>query len=134
MDKDIEQINLLAIFHYVVGGMGIFFSCFPLIHMTVGILMITSDDLFTNKSNQRPPPEFMGYFFAFIGGLFFLIGQAISISIIYSGRCLHKKKKYMFSFVLACIACTFAPFGTILGIFTIIVLSRDSTKKLYSVN
>jgi len=33
--------------------------------------------------------------------------------------------------VLACIACAFMPFGTVLGIFTIIVLSRESVKEIY---
>jgi hypothetical protein len=34
-------------------------------------------------------------------------------------------------FVIACIECLFMPFGTILGVFTLIVLSRESVKKLF---
>jgi hypothetical protein len=33
---------------------------------------------------------------------------------------------------MACIECLFIPFGTILGVFTIIVLSRESVKTLFS--
>lgn len=132
MNKDIEQINLLAVFHYIVGGIGVLISCMPLIHVGVGIFLISSPETFNQQQNQPPPPEWFGYLFAGIGVLFFLIGQAISLSIIYSGRCLHKKQKYMFSFVMACIGCIFFPIGTILGVFTIIVLSRDSAKELYA--
>jgi hypothetical protein len=32
---------------------------------------------------------------------------------------------------MACIECLFLPFGTILGIFTIIVLSRESVKTFF---
>jgi hypothetical protein len=32
---------------------------------------------------------------------------------------------------MACIECLFLPFGTILGVFTIIVLSRESVKALF---
>jgi hypothetical protein len=32
---------------------------------------------------------------------------------------------------MACIECLFLPFGTILGVFTIIVLSRESVKELF---
>jgi hypothetical protein len=32
---------------------------------------------------------------------------------------------------MACILCLFTPLGTILGVFTIIVLSRQSVKELY---
>jgi hypothetical protein len=33
--------------------------------------------------------------------------------------------------VIACIECIFLPFGTILGVSTIIVLSHESTKQLF---
>jgi hypothetical protein len=59
------------------------------------------------------------------------MGETLAISTIFSGRFLSRHKKYWFSFVIACILCLFAPFGTILGVFTIIVLSRQSAKELY---
>jgi hypothetical protein len=34
--------------------------------------------------------------------------------------------------VMACIECLFVPFGTILGVFTIVVLSRESVSVLFS--
>jgi hypothetical protein len=37
----------------------------------------------------------------------------------------------MFSFVMAAVMCMFVPFGTILGVFTIIVLSKESVLRLY---
>jgi len=37
----------------------------------------------------------------------------------------------MFSFIFAAILCGLFPFGTVLGVFTIIVLSKDSVKKIY---
>jgi len=72
-----------------------------------------------------------GWFFFMAGLVCFLVGQAVSISVIVSGRFIKKRVRYMFSFVLACLACVFVPFGTILGVFTIIVLSRESVKAKY---
>jgi hypothetical protein len=40
MDRDTEQLNLLAIFHYVVAGLAALFSFFPLIYTTVGVIFI----------------------------------------------------------------------------------------------
>jgi len=34
--------------------------------------------------------------------------------------------------VMACVECLFIPFGTILGVFTIIVLLRESVKALFA--
>jgi hypothetical protein len=35
---------------------------------------------------------------------------------------------------MAAISCIFMPFGTVLGVFTIIVLLRPSVKELFAVN
>ena len=131
MEKDIEQLNLLKIFHYIVGGLGCFFACLPLFHVGMGIFLLVSPESFSGQNNQNHLPDFLAYFFICIGLIFFVLGQALSICIIYSGKCLINRKKYMFSFIIACVSCMFVPFGTILGVFTIVVLSRDSVKKLY---
>jgi len=34
---------------------------------------------------------------------------------------------------MACIECLFMPFGTVLGVFTILVLVRESVKQLFGV-
>jgi hypothetical protein len=43
-----------------------------------------------------------------------------------------KHTRYWFALTMACIECLFIPFGTILGVFTIIVLSRESVKELFA--
>ncbi len=67
-----------------------------------------------------------------IGSVLFLIGLPIAICILIAGRSLAHCKHYSFAFVVACIECIFIPFGTILGVFAIIVLSRESVKALFS--
>jgi hypothetical protein len=42
-----------------------------------------------------------------------------------------KRRGRVFSFVVAAILCLFMPFGSVLGIFTIIVLNRLSVRQLY---
>ena len=44
-----------------------------------------------------------------------------------AARSLALCKRYSFALV-ACIECLFVPFGTILGVFTIVALSRESMK------
>ncbi|BAG00071.1 hypothetical protein MAE_02490 [Microcystis aeruginosa NIES-843] len=80
------------------------------------------------------PPKAFGYLFAALGATTVLLGEALAISAIFSGRFLSRHKKYWFSFVIACILCLFTPLGTILGVFTIIVLSRQSVKELYGLS
>jgi len=130
-DEDLEHLRLLAIFHYIVGGVAVFFALFPLIHFGVGLWMLLSPESLQNSGNGQPPVEFIGYLFVALGLVFVVLGQTMAWLMIYSGRQIQKREKYMLSFVMACVMCMFIPFGTILGVFTIIVLSRDSVKRLY---
>jgi hypothetical protein len=51
-----------------------------------------------------------------------------------AGSKLSNRRGYTFCFVVACLECMFMPFGTILGILSIIVLSRPSVKELFDQN
>lgn len=132
MDRDIEQLNLLAIFHYVVAGLAAIFSLFPLIYTTIGVIFICAARHGTVKPGEDVPPEFLGWIFAALGSGLFLIGIALAICILIAGRSLALRKRYSFALVIACIECLFVPFGTILGAFTIVALSRESAKALFS--
>jgi hypothetical protein len=132
MDRDTEQLNLLAIFHYVVAGLAALFSFFPLIYTTLGVIFIFAARNGTPKPGEELPPEFLGWIFAVIGLLLFIIGVVMAICILIAGRSLALRKRYTFALVIACIECLFVPFGTILGVFTIVALSRESVRALFS--
>jgi hypothetical protein len=132
MNQNAEHLRLLAIFHYVVAGLAALFSFFPLLYTTVGAIFIFAARHGTAKPGEDVPPEFLGWIFAVLGSLLFLIGIAMAICILIAGRSLALRKRYLFILVMACIECLFIPFGTILGVFTIVVLSRESVKALFS--
>ena len=132
MNQDREHLRLLAIFHYVVAGLAALFSFFPLLYTTVGAIFIFAARHGTAKPGEELPPEFLGWIFAVVGLLLFLLGIAMAICILLAGRCLSRNKHYTFALVMACIECLFIPFGTILGIFTIIALLREPVKELFA--
>ncbi len=125
-------MRLLAIFHYIVAGLAALFSLLPLLYTTIGAVFIFAARHGTPKPGEELPPEFLGWIFLVVGLLLFLLGIAIAICILIAGRCLSRCKHYTFALVMACIECLFVPFGTILGVFTIIALSRESVKTLFS--
>ena len=126
MNEDEKYLQLLSIFHYVVGGLAACFACIPIIHLSIGIAMLVGaiDDA----------PEFVGAFMVVIAMFAILVGWTLAVCIIVAGRYLAKRKRYMFCLVIAAISCVFMPFGTVLGVFTIIVLMRPSVKELFAVN
>jgi hypothetical protein len=131
MNRDEEHLRLLSIFHYVVAGLGALFSLFPLFYTAMGAFFIFAAHHWPAKPGQEPPPEFVGWIFIAFGSAFFLVGIALAICILITGRSIAHRKHYWFSFVMACIECIFMPFGTVLGVFTVIVLARESVKRLF---
>jgi hypothetical protein len=132
MNQDKEHLQLLAIFHYVVAGLGALCSFFPLLYTIIGVIFIFAARHGTAKPGEDLPPEFLGWIFAVLGSLLFLMGIAMAICILVAGRSLALRKRYSFALVMACIECVFIPFGTILGVFTIVVLSRESVRGLFA--
>ena len=130
MSENEKYLDLLAIFHYIVAGVMAFFSCFPVIHLVIGILFIVAPDRMVQEG-ETPPPEFFGWIFALVGGFFILLGWTFATCIFIAGRNLKKRRKYMFCLVISCILCVFLPLGTVLGVFTLIVLLRDPVKELF---
>jgi len=131
MNQDTERLQLLAIFHYVVAGVAGLCSFFPLVYSVMGGFLIYAAQ-HPGPNNQEPPPPFLGWIFIAVGAVFFLAGITMAICILIAGRCLSRRKGYSFALVMACIECLFVPFGTVLGVFTIVALSRESVKALFS--
>ncbi|MEL6381165.1 MAG: hypothetical protein AAFQ89_01570 [Cyanobacteria bacterium J06626_18] len=130
--KDTEQLKLIAILHYVLGGIVAASSLLALVHVGIGLSFILSPGAYPPSDGTGFPFEF-GWLF-FITGLTVLItGLILAICLVISGRCLAKRKGYWFSFVVACIECIYTPLGTALGVLTLIVLCRDSVKARYSI-
>jgi len=128
MNQDEEHLKLLSIFHYVVGGLAGLFACFPIIHLIIGIVMLAGG--FQDASGQGPPRA-IGLIFVIMALFIMTLGWTLAVCLIVSGRQLAKRKRYTFCFVLACISCIFIPFGTVLGVFTIMVLMRPSVKNIF---
>jgi hypothetical protein len=129
---DAGQLRTLSILHYVLGGILMLFSSVFIFHVVIG-LWLASGHAFQNQgmpAGQGPPP-FVGYIMAVFGGCAICFGWTMGILNIISGRRIAARRSRVFSIVISAIDCMWFPFGTALGIFTIIVLARDSVKALY---
>jgi hypothetical protein len=47
----------------------------------------------------------------------------VSCSTAYAGRCIQKRRRKLFVYVMAALNCLFIPYEMLLGVFTFIVLS-----------
>lgn len=127
--QDAEHLRLLAIFHYVMAGVTALVGSFPLLHVGLGIAMI----LGVLPGMETDPGAHLG------GWIFFLVGATITTcawifaaAVAWAGRNLAQRRRWTACFVVAVILCALAPLGTVLGVFSILVLQRPSVKALFA--
>ena len=131
--SDDGQLNVLRILHFVWGGLGAALSCLFLIHIAMGVAMLSG--AFDNAGGQpgsAPPPRWMGWLFIGTSGTFLLIGWATAVANILFGRAIGRRKWRVFSIVVAAVNCLAMPLGTALGVFTLVVLLRESVTAQYA--
>ncbi len=121
---------MLAIFHYIVAGLLALMACIPFIHLAIGLVMLFAPRSF-NGGPSPPPPAFVGMILIVVAGFFIVCGWTAAVLLAWSGRCLAQRRRYIFCMVMAAIACLFVPLGTVLGVFTIVVLAKPEVKATF---
>jgi hypothetical protein len=130
MTNDDDQLRLLSIFHYIVGGLAGFSALMPAVYLLFGLFFIFSPGKFANAG--APPPAFIGWILIILGAIFITLGLLVAGLIVTAGRFLSRRKHHLFCLVTAGVECAFMPFGTVLGVFTIVVLMRESVKQMFT--
>lgn len=103
-----RRLDILGIVYYVVGGV-------VAATAAVFLAMVPSGGYFAGAVLVA------GILCLLVGGLFGLTGRLIRV-----------RRGRMFCFIVGCLTClAFIPIGTVLGVFTIVLLSRDDVKSLF---
>jgi len=129
MTQDERVLDLLGVFHYVVGALMILGASIFLIHLAMGVAMVTGQ-----FPDGDAPPQFMGWMFVVLPGLVILVAWTIAAFIIYAGKNIRRRTRHGLCLAMAGIECIFMPFGTILGIFTLVTLMKEDVRLLFDKN
>lgn len=130
---DVDHLNLLSIFYFVAGGLSILGTLLLLVDFAVIQTVLSNPSIWEHQKQPPPPPMVFAMFHLFVWfylvmGLFLMVAAILNIL---SGIFLRARKHRTFSFVVAGINCLQIPLGTVLGVFTIVVLLRESVRELY---
>ena len=126
MNATTDQLRLLAIFHGVLAGLTLLGSLFPLLYVAMGAFVLRG-----GFPGPNPPPAFVGWFIAAFGLAFWagVVGFAVMLGL--AARFLSRARHWTYCLVTAALACAIFPFGTALGVFTILVLARPEVKAAF---
>ena len=134
-----ERMKFLAIGFYVRGGMMLFFGCFFLVYVAMfaavsfipesswnypprGATATANSTPAPQPNNSGAPPVVMFRVMAGImAGVVLLVWVAGALTL-YCGRCIKQRKHRGLVYTMAALNCIFVPYGTLLGVFTFIVL------------
>ncbi len=124
---DEKTLELLAVFHLVLGIITAIFASIPLIHLFVGIAILSRV-----VGAGAEVPRLMGVLFVILASFIILAGWILAIMIIISGKRLKERRSYNFCLAVAFLQCLIVPLGTVLGVFTIITLNKEPVRELFA--
>ena len=104
----------------------------PLIHITLGLFMIFGAFPGAPGPSNKAETLIPGLFFVVIGGALSTIFAIVATLKLLTARRLRERRSKTFCIVTAGISCFGLPYGTALGVFTLLVLSRPSVQALFS--
>jgi len=129
---DADNLKLLAILHFVLAAMSLLGIAFLFLHWLFMHTLIGNPEMWKNQKGGPPPEQFLAifyWFYAIFGGMILAAG----ITNVISGCMILKRRARVFSLIVAALDCMFFPFGTCLGVFTFVVLLRDTVREVYEV-
>jgi len=124
--QDQEHLRILSICWYVMAGLSALSSCPAVIYIGMGGVMVFSPRTF--GSGSPPLPAFMGWMFIGLGLATLLIGWGVAGLMAWAARSLVTRRRIVLIYVVAALACLSVPLGTVLGIFTFVVLARPNVR------
>ena len=126
-DTTVHDLKLLSIGYYIQGGL---FAGYTLL---AGLYFCFIGAVFSNmppaNGNNLPPTAV--HIFAVIFGVIVLLGFAYAVLQFLAAYWLTRRRARGYTLVIAALNCFCVPYGTVLGIFTFLVLQRPAAKELF---
>ncbi len=133
MSQSDNNLRTLGIFHYVYAAVVAFFALIPLLYLAMGIVFAVApwNEMAGGKGASEPPPPIVGILFSAFGGFGVLLVLGVATLVFLAGRNLQRTRNYTLCMITAGLCCLFVPLGTVLGIFTLIELTKSDVRVLF---
>ncbi len=126
--RDADHLRILAAFHYVFAGLALVGIGFLAVHYLI-MRTVMSPEMLAQSPN--PPPEgfldLFVWFYVFFAAMM-IVGGVLNLL---AANNLRKRRSRMFCMVVAGLNCLQFPFGTVLGVFTLVTLNRDTVRAMF---
>ena len=133
MEKDVEHLKLLGIFHYILGGLSLVGALFVGAYFLVIGFVLMANPSSSASSEDNGSASVAGGILIGVGAVLFLIFVVYGVLTLMAGGKYRKHQGgYWFCFTLAIISLILGGIpGIVLGIFSLVVLSRETVKAMF---
>jgi hypothetical protein len=125
-----DQLNVLRILYFVYAGLMGLGGCFPVFHLAMGLVLLFAP-LKPAASSDPFPIKLFGLFFVVMALIFMALIWTMGVLALLTARNLKQPRRLLFCRVTAGILCAMFPFGTALGVTTLIMLSKADMAALF---
>jgi len=135
--RDRDHLRTLAVCYFVVAGLSGLGALFSLIYVVIGALMLSGalPELPGQTTGPAPDAKMLGVIGAVMVGVGLALFALLTTKVIFdilTGRALLRRRSLLLCQITAGITCLSVPIGTVLGIFTFIVLARPSVRDAFA--
>lgn len=117
VDRDVEHLRLLGVFHFVVGGL-----CLVILVFLVLLPLLLGPSYSNGVNSHKSAAQLVGDL---------IVGGLLTLILMLNGWSLKNHHNRISCMVMSIFECLSIPLGTILGVSAILVLRRESVKQLF---
>jgi len=130
---DTEHLKLLSIFHTVMAIALALFGLFPIIHLLVGLGFLFGVEGLAPSGGEPFPEVLFGVMFTVIPLVIILVMEGLAVAVAVAGARLRARRSWMLCVVVAGLSVMLMPpIGTVLGVFSLIVLNRPAVRQAFA--
>jgi hypothetical protein len=129
-----QQLRVLEVLHYALGGITAAFFPFGLyfLYEGWGLMHPPPEERIAYRPGQELlDPVLWGAALVTLGVLWVTLCLMHGGLLAYVGRCIARRRRRLFSVVFSIFDLTYAPLGSALGIYALVVLSRPKVKAMF---
>jgi len=127
-DRDETHLNLLSLFHNLVAVLWVLVALFPVVYLGTGMDIVRGR--FDGVGIEDLSRSF-GWSVVVWSTASIAVSLGMAVLTFLAGIRLTQRRARSFCSTVAAINCFFFPFGTVLGVLTIVVLKRPSVRSTF---
>jgi hydrogenase-4 membrane subunit HyfE len=124
--RDERQLHWLVVFHYIVAAMEALSAVILVVPLAQGYGVVTGETSALSEASSS-----YGWSLIVFSIIAIVFAAAMALLTAKAGRCISQRRGHSFCTVVATLNCIYFPFGTVLGVLSLIVLKRSAVREAF---